>query len=88
FRWLEGVKMRLRRLSVRDIAPGAVLKGEVLLEADMTAEIDNMEAIAAHPEGNGDYVLTLLSDDNFNGFLQRTVLLQFVLKAGRPQVSN
>ena len=83
FRWLEGVKMRLRRFKVADIAPGAVLSGEVLLEADMTFEIDNMEALSAHRDANGDTILTILSDDNFNGFLQRTLLLQFALPGER-----
>lgn len=79
FRWLEGVKMRLRRVSVDELKPGAVVKGDVLLEADMTDEIDNMEAISAHKDARGRTVLTLMSDDNFNGFLQRTLLLQFRL---------
>ena len=31
------------------------------------------------PVPSGETVITLLSDDNFNSFLQRTVLLQFAL---------
>lgn len=79
FRWFEGVRMRLRLIPSADLAPGAVLDGEVLLEADMTREIDNMEAVAVHEGARGEPILTLLSDDNFNGFLQRTLLLQFTL---------
>lgn len=79
FRWLEGVKMRLRRIAAHDLAPGAVLQGEVLLEADMGFEIDNMEALSVHKNARGETILSLMSDDNFNGFLQRTVLLQFAL---------
>jgi hypothetical protein len=71
--------MRLRRIAAGDIRPGATIKGEVLLEADMGYEIDNMEALAIHADANGRTVLTLMSDDNFNGFLQRTLLLQFTL---------
>ncbi len=81
FRWLEGVKMRLRLVAARDIRPGAVIEGETLLEADLSYEIDNMEGLAAHTGPRGETVLTLISDDNFNSFLQRTVLLQFVLHA-------
>lgn len=77
FRWLEGVKMRLRRVKAAEFAPGAVVTGEVLLEANMTSEIDNMEAISAHVDASGATILTILSDDNFNGLLQRTLLLQF-----------
>ncbi len=84
FRWLEGVKMRLRRIAAVDIAPGAVLDGEVLLETGMSAEIDNMEGLAVHQGARGETVLTLISDDNFNSFLQRTILLQFTLADERP----
>ncbi len=79
FRWFEGVRMRLRLIPAVELAPGAVLTGDVLLEADMTQEIDNMEAIAVHDGVRGEAILTLMSDDNFNGFLQRTLLLQFTL---------
>lgn len=81
FRWMEGVKMRIRRIASAELQPGAVIKGEVLLEADMSEEIDNMEAISAHRAADGGTVLTVMSDDNFNGFLQRTLLLQFHLAA-------
>ena len=80
FRWTEGVKMRVRRIRARELRPGAVVKGDVLLEADMSQDIDNMEGIAAHRARDGSQVLTIMSDDNFNGFLQRTILLQFRLK--------
>lgn len=80
FRWTEGVKMRMRLIRSGEIASGAVIKGEVLLEANMAQEIDNMEAISAHRARDGSTVLTVMSDDNFNSFLQRTLLLQFRLK--------
>lgn len=79
FRWFEGVRMRLRLVPAAELQPGAVLTGETLLEADMSQEIDNMEGIAVHRGAGGETVLTLISDDNFNGFLQRTILLQFTL---------
>ena len=84
FRWTEGVQMRLRRLQAREIAPGARLTGEVLLAANGDYHIDNMEGLAVHRDPQGQTVLTLISDDNFNRFLQRTMLLQFTLldKAG------
>ena len=84
FRWLEGVKCRIRLIRAGDIRPGALLDGDVLLDADMTAEIDNMEGLALSLNGRGQTVLTLLSDDNFNNFLQRTLLLQFVLTDTTP----
>ena len=79
FRWTEGVRMRLRLIKSADLRPGALLDGDVLVEADMSSEIDNMEALAVHRDSRGQTVLTLMSDDNFNSFLQRTILLQFTL---------
>lgn len=83
FSWLTGLAMRLRRIEIASIAPGAVVDGSEVMVADgRTTEIDNMEGVSAHTDAAGSVVLTLVSDDNFNHFLQRTVLLQFRL-AGR-----
>lgn len=80
FRWTEGVQMRLRLIKADALIPGSVLDPEVLLTADMMSEIDNMEGLAVHRSPQGEMVLTLVSDDNFNPFLQRTILLQFTLR--------
>lgn len=79
FRWTQGLKMRLRLVPVGEIKPGAVLRGETLIEADLAYEIDNMEAVAVHRGARGEAILTLISDNNYNRFLQRTLLLQFTL---------
>lgn len=79
FRWTEGVKMRIRRIASDDLAPGAELEGEVLLEATMAQVIDNMEGIGVHQDAHGETIVTVISDDNFNRGLQKTVLLQFRL---------
>ncbi|MBL8566070.1 MAG: esterase-like activity of phytase family protein [Hyphomicrobiaceae bacterium] len=84
FRWLEGVKMRIRRIAAGELRPGAKITGEVLLEADMSYEIDNMEGLAVHTDEKGRMVLTVVSDDNFNSLLQRTLLLQFTLPSDTP----
>lgn len=79
YRPTEGVKMRVRRVPASEIKPGAVIHGEILLEADGQQEIDNMEGLALHRTADGQTVLTIISDDNFRRGLQRTILLQFVL---------
>ena len=79
FRWTEGVKLRIRRLAPGEIAPGARLTGRTLLEADSSYEIDNMEGLAVHRGARGETVVSLISDDNFNSLLQRTIFLQFAL---------
>lgn len=93
FRWLEGVKLRLRLIDGDTIRPGAVLSGLTLLHADMRYEIDNMEGLAVHRDAQGKLVLTLISDNNFNPILQRTLLLQFELpdewsQTNRPRQSR
>jgi hypothetical protein len=73
---LRGVAMRLRRVALADIRPGAILDGEIMLDADLGFQIDNMEALSIHRGRSGGTVFTLLSDDNFS-IVQRTILLQF-----------
>lgn len=81
FRFSDGVKTRLRLIRRDELRPGALLRGEILLDASMNQEIDNMEGLAVHAGPGGAIVVTLISDDNFNHTLQRTVLLQFALDA-------
>jgi hypothetical protein len=73
-----GIGVRIRRIMLADLAPGAVVDGPTLFEADLGDEIDNFEGIDAHRTKDGETVITLVSDDNFS-FLQRTLLLQFTL---------
>jgi hypothetical protein len=79
FRWTEGVKMRLRHIAAGEIAPGARITGRTLIEADSSYDIDNMEGVAVHRDAGGGTVLSMISDDNFNHLIQRTVFLQFTL---------
>lgn len=83
FRFSEGVKMRIRRIRAAELKKGAVIGGEVLLEANDSFNIDNMEAIAAYRAPSGETVLTLMSDDNFSP-LQRTLIMQFALPETKP----
>ncbi|HZP77987.1 MAG TPA: esterase-like activity of phytase family protein [Pseudolabrys sp.] len=74
----RGVAMRIRRVPLSSLKPGALVDGPILVEADLGYQIDNMEGLAVHRADNGDLVLTLISDDNFS-VIQRTLLLQFTL---------
>src|SRR6478735_2651135 len=78
FSWLGGIGIRIRRVPLASIVPGAVIDGPSIFEADLGDEIDNMEGIDAHVTPEGDTVLTLVSDDNFS-LIQRNLLLQFTL---------
>ncbi|MGI9426702.1 MAG: esterase-like activity of phytase family protein [Hyphomicrobiaceae bacterium] len=81
FRWSEGVKMRIRQVPAKLVRSGRVLSGRTLIRADLRYQIDNMEGLAVHVDKRGRSILTIISDDNFNSFLQRTVLLQFEMLA-------
>ncbi len=78
FSWLRGLAVRIRRIALTQIKPGAIVDGPILFFADLGQEVDNMEGISVHRTASGETVLTLVSDDNFSP-LQRTILLQFTL---------
>ncbi len=48
FRWSEGVSMRLRLIKQQQLRPRQVIDGDILVAADGSREIDNMEGLAAH----------------------------------------
>ena len=78
FSLLGGIGIRIRRIALASIVPGAVIDGPTIFNADLGNEIDNMEGIDAHVTEEGDTVLTLVSDDNFS-MIQRNLLMQFTL---------
>lgn len=78
FNLAEGVGMRIRRIAGDSIRPGAVVDGEILMEADLSYQIDNMEGIDIIRAADGSTHLILVSDDN-HSFLQRNVMLEFKL---------
>jgi hypothetical protein len=78
FTWTTGIAVRLRRVPLDALAPGAVVDGKEILTADMGYQIDNLEGLSVHRDSNGETLLTMVSDDNFSR-LQRTILLQFAL---------
>jgi hypothetical protein len=87
FSYGEGVKMRIRRIGAKELRPGAPIMGEILLEANDSLNIDNMEGIAVHRSAAGETILTIVSDDNFSP-LQRTLLMQFALPDGKPVLAE
>jgi len=74
-----GPAFRLKRYGdISKVDKDTVLAGELLLDADASYEIDNMEGLAAMKLNDGSIRLTLVSDDNFSKD-QRTLLLEFKL---------
>ena len=78
FSWVAGLDIRIRRIPLDTLAPGAVIDGPSIFKADLGQEIDNMEGIDAHVTAEGETVLTMVSDDNFSP-IQRNLMLQFRL---------
>lgn len=78
FNLRHGIGMRIRRIAAANLKAGAIVDGEVLIEAGFTHQIDNMEGLAVHPSPEGGVILTIISDDN-RSILQRTLLLRFRL---------
>jgi len=74
------IGMRLRRIAGGDIEPGALVDGDILMEADGRFEIDNMEALDIFRDAAGDIVFAIASDDN-GSFFQRNLYLEFRLVA-------
>lgn len=79
----EGIGLRIRRLSVADMRPGAMVDGPVILFDDHLFQIDNMEGLALRERPDGSILITLVSDNNHN-LLQRTLLLQFIWRETVP----
>ncbi len=79
FRFSEGVSMRLRHIKAGELRKGRVIDADILVAADTRKNIDNMEGLANHVGPGGEIVVTMISDDNYNFAVQRTVLLQFAI---------
>lgn len=71
-----GIGMRIRKFGSKMIKAGALLKGEIMMEAGLSSRIDNMEGISTWQTPTGKTRIVLISDDNFSR-LQRTLLLEF-----------
>ncbi len=78
FNMAEGVKMRLRRVDTATIAKGRTIDGEILFEADLNYQIDNMEGLDAWIDEDGRQRIAMVSDDN-HSILQRNLYLEFIL---------
>lgn len=74
---VRGVVVAVRRVSTADVKPAARLDGEEIAKFTMHENIDNMEGLALRRDASGKTLLYMISDDNYNLTLQRTVLLMF-----------
>lgn len=73
-----GIAFRIRRVPAEAIRPGVTVEGEIILEADMRHQLDNMEGLDVWQDDTGQTHVSLISDDN-QSILQRTIYLEFRL---------
>jgi hypothetical protein len=78
FSLIDGVRMQLRRIDGNQIRKGSLADGPVLMQADMSYQIDNMEGLDVWKRADGATMVSLISDDNRSLF-QRNLYLEFVL---------
>jgi hypothetical protein len=78
FSLTDGIGMRIRRFKLADIAPGATIDGTLVMEADFSHQIDNMEGLDTFTAADGSTHLILTSDDN-HSLLERNLMLEFKL---------
>ena len=83
FRPTSGVAIRLRYIPGKQLRPGARLRGRELVSLNMSLAIDNFEGLAVRESPQGEILLYMISDDNFN-FFQQTLLWQFRLDLPSP----
>jgi hypothetical protein len=78
FSYADGVAMQLRRIDGKTIGRGKLADGPVLLQADMSYQIDNMEGLDVWRRDDGALMVSIVSDDN-QSLLQRNLYLEFKL---------
>ncbi|HEY1709731.1 MAG TPA: esterase-like activity of phytase family protein [Rhizomicrobium sp.] len=76
---IRGVVIAVREIDAATIKPGARLDGEEIASFTLHENIDNMEGIAMRRGPNGETLVYLISDDNYNP-VERTLLLMFELR--------
>lgn len=72
-----GIGFAMRRFPLGSLEQGSPIRGEVIAEAGMDYVIDNMEGLSVRTDEGGRTLVYALSDDNFNGPLQQTLLMLF-----------
>ena len=77
FNMASGISMRIRRINAQEIVKGATVDGDVFLLADMGYQIDNMECLDVWTRDDGNWMVSLVSDDN-HSILQRNLYLEFM----------
>lgn len=84
FTFGSGLGMQIRRIVGDSIRSGALVDGEVIFEADMRHQIDNMEGLDVVVRPDGEVRVIVVSDDN-HSILERNLMLEFRLNPALTQ---
>jgi hypothetical protein len=76
---LSGPGAEMRIFNPADFKDGAMVSGEVIATLSGGVTVDNMEGIAARKAADGKTFVYIVSDDNFQRPLQRTLIMMFEL---------
>lgn len=79
FTILSGVSSRFCVVDKNSVRAGATLACDLIAQISSPLAAENYEGLAARLDSNGDVIIYLISDDNFNP-LQRTLLMMFRLE--------
>ena len=74
----RGIDVRLMWVAPESLGPGRRARLDLIATIEQSELLDNFEGLAARPGPNGETLIYLVSDDNFNP-LQQTLLLHFAL---------
>lgn len=81
---IGGIVIAVRRIDAATVRAGARLGGTEIAKFSMRENIDNMEGLALRRGASGHTYLYMISDDNYDHTLQRTLLLMFELDGKGP----
>jgi hypothetical protein len=75
-----GLAIALCEIDTNAAKPGARLQGKEIAQFDTSKAMDNMEGLSLRRGVDGKTYVYMISDDNYNHTLQRTLLLMFELE--------
>jgi hypothetical protein len=80
-----GLAVALREIDAASVKPRARLQGREIARFDSSEGMDNMEGLSLRRGADGKTYVYMISDDNYDHLLQRTLFLMFELEPPVPR---